>query len=241
MTIYSLSASNEVDLLTSWSGAFIALTLSVVPSSLRSGNADEILVGDAIRSMILLQFKYKPGSPKLPTLQEVARDYRGKYLTAAEWVDYPTPSNVGSAARGQEVEDEEMGEATDLANAGADSGDKGKTTSSAAAKSGEEFIGAEIDLNLFTVRKEDVTTNRSMEDEYTLSPRGEFHLGEMVSKFVRGSSIVFSRLYRAKERRENRNSCTAVRFDSFVHYAKIDLCHFGRIDRSNLETRYSKQ
>ena len=144
--------------------------------------------------MILLQFKYKPGSPKLPLLQEVARDYRGKYLTAAEWVDYPTPSsNGGSNAATRETDDEEMGEATDLSNAGAEV-EKGK----AAAKGGEEFIGAEIDLNLFTVMKEDVTTTRSMEDEFTLSPRGEFHLGEMVSKFVRGqSSFPSSSLFRA--------------------------------------------
>lgn len=183
MLVYSLSASNEVDSLTSWSGAFIALTLSVVHGSSTSGVSDEILVGDAIRSMILLQFKYKPGSPKLPLLQEVARDYRGKYLTAAEWVDYPASSTNGSAAATRDAEDEVMNEATDLSNTGAEGGEKGKA---AASKGGEEFIGAEIDLNLFTVMKEDVTTARSMEDEFTLSPRGEFHLGEMVSKFVRG-------------------------------------------------------
>lgn len=49
-----------------------------------------------------------------------------------------------------------------------------------------EFIGAELDLNLFTVEKEDVTTARSMMDEHALSPRGVFHLGEMVSQFCRG-------------------------------------------------------
>jgi hypothetical protein len=53
---------------------------------------------------------------------------------------------------------------------------------------GEEFIGAETDLNLFTVQKEDVTTTRSMTDEMGFTERGGFHLGEMVSKFCRGAS-----------------------------------------------------
>lgn len=53
---------------------------------------------------------------------------------------------------------------------------------------GEEFIGAEIDLNLFTVQKEDVTTSRSMTDEMGLGERGGFHLGEIVAKFCRGES-----------------------------------------------------
>lgn len=51
---------------------------------------------------------------------------------------------------------------------------------------GEEFIGAETDLNLFTVQKEDMTTSRSMTDEMGLSERGGFHLGEMVARFCRG-------------------------------------------------------
>lgn len=51
---------------------------------------------------------------------------------------------------------------------------------------GEEFIGAETDLNLFTVQKEDVTTARSMIDEMGLAERGGFHLGEAVAKFCRG-------------------------------------------------------
>ncbi|KAI5474794.1 DNA damage-binding protein 1 [Pseudohyphozyma bogoriensis] len=53
----------------------------------------------------------------------------------------------------------------------------------------KEYIGAETELNLFTVLKENVTTSRSMSDEEQLSPRGVFHLGEMVSKFCRGSFV----------------------------------------------------
>lgn len=54
-----------------------------------------------------------------------------------------------------------------------------------------DFIGAETDLNLFTVQKENVTNARSMDDEYALAPRGVFHLGEMISKFQHGSSPLF--------------------------------------------------
>lgn len=53
--------------------------------------------------------------------------------------------------------------------------------------SNDEFLGAETDLNLFTVQKENVTTARSMADEHALSPRGVFHLGEMVTKFCSGA------------------------------------------------------
>jgi DNA damage-binding protein 1 len=54
---------------------------------------------------------------------------------------------------------------------------------------GDEYIGAESDLNLFTAQKEDVTNANSMADESALAPRGVFHLGEMVSKFQHGSSL----------------------------------------------------
>lgn len=51
----------------------------------------------------------------------------------------------------------------------------------------DEFIGAETDLNLFTIRKEKATTTRSIVvDDTALAPRGVFHLGEMVSRFRRG-------------------------------------------------------
>jgi hypothetical protein len=55
--------------------------------------------------------------------------------------------------------------------------------------SANEFIGAETELNLYTVMKENVTTARSMSEEQALAPRGVFHLGEMVSKFCRGVSL----------------------------------------------------
>ncbi|KAM0754809.1 DNA damage-binding protein 1b [Meredithblackwellia eburnea MCA 4105] len=62
-------------------------------------------------------------------------------------------------------------------------------TANAALDANDEFIGSESDLNLFTVQKENVTTARSMADEHALSPRGAFHLGEMVSKFTPGSFV----------------------------------------------------
>lgn len=55
-----------------------------------------------------------------------------------------------------------------------------------------EYIGAETDFNLFTVMKENTTNARSMADEYSLSPRAAFHLGEMVSKFKHGLSFLSS-------------------------------------------------
>lgn len=53
---------------------------------------------------------------------------------------------------------------------------------------GTEYIGAETDLNLFTVQKENITNSRSMAEENALAARGVFHLGEMVSKFQHGPS-----------------------------------------------------
>lgn len=51
----------------------------------------------------------------------------------------------------------------------------------------DEFIGAETDLNLFTVLKEKSSTTRSMlHDESALSPSAAFHLGELVSKLLPG-------------------------------------------------------
>lgn len=51
----------------------------------------------------------------------------------------------------------------------------------------DEYIGAETDLNLFTVLKEKSSTTRSaLHDDAALSPRAAFHLGELVTKFLPG-------------------------------------------------------
>jgi DNA damage-binding protein 1 len=53
----------------------------------------------------------------------------------------------------------------------------------------KELIGAETDLNLFTVQYDPSSAAGRLEDAGNLSPRGSFHLGEMVSRFRHGSSI----------------------------------------------------
>lgn len=50
-----------------------------------------------------------------------------------------------------------------------------------------EFLGAEAEFNLYTVKSENVTSAQSMADEHSLAPRGVFHLGELVSKFCSGA------------------------------------------------------
>ncbi|GAA5973926.1 hypothetical protein JCM21900_005000 [Sporobolomyces salmonicolor] len=56
-----------------------------------------------------------------------------------------------------------------------------------------EFLGAETDLNLFTVQRTDEqAAQRSLEDAGTLHPAGAFHLGELVSRFRHG---VFGQQY----------------------------------------------
>lgn len=69
MFVFSLSGTFELQSVAFWGGAFIALTLT--------SKGDELLVGDAIRSIILLKF-FKGA------LSEVARDYNSHYITAAQ-------------------------------------------------------------------------------------------------------------------------------------------------------------
>lgn len=127
--VYSVDASTlALSSAASWGGSFISLNLV-------SCADNTLLVGDALRSVTLLKFTSSP-----PKLEEVARDYSARYMSAVE-------SLVGTT----------------------------------------EYLGAETDLNLFTVQKENVTNTRSMVEEYALAPRGVFHLGEMVSKFAHGS------------------------------------------------------
>ncbi|GAA5997405.1 hypothetical protein JCM5350_003830, partial [Sporobolomyces pararoseus] len=141
--IYSFDLSNNsLSLTATWSGAFIALSLARGPDA-------TIVVGDALRSMTLLKFTASPE----PKLEEVARDYRSRYMVGVESILSPSID---------------------------------------AENQTREFIGAETDLNLFTVQYDPSSAAGRLEDAGSLAPRGSFHLGEMVSKFRHG---VFGQQY----------------------------------------------
>lgn len=138
--------SDRLSPIASWGGAFVALSLSVSDSS-----RNELLVGDAMRSVALLRFVSAPGrgSIRPAALEEVARDFRANYLTAAHAV----------------------------------------TSGAVDEEGGQDFVGAETELNVFTVRKEvsATATTRQGHKAVSLEPGAAFHLGEMVSAFRPGS------------------------------------------------------
>ncbi|GAA5952645.1 hypothetical protein JCM3765_002231 [Sporobolomyces pararoseus] len=141
--VYSFDLSNNsLSLSATWSGAFIALSVARGPDS-------TIVVADALRSMTLLKFTASPQ----PKLEEVARDYRSRYMVGVESILSPSED---------------------------------------AENQTREFIGAETDLNLFTVQYDPSSAAGRLEDAGNLAPRGGFHLGEMVSRFRHG---VFGQQY----------------------------------------------
>lgn len=109
------------------------------------------MVGDALRSITVL--KYTSGAR--PKLEEVAKDYRSRYMVGVESISPSTKETVVEGPR--------------------------------------EFIGAETDLNLFTVQHDPSTAAGRLEDAGNLTPRGSFHLGEMVSRFRHGEFYAFRR------------------------------------------------
>ncbi|CEQ42082.1 SPOSA6832_03869, partial [Sporobolomyces salmonicolor] len=88
-----------------------------------------------------------------------------------------------------------------------------------------EFLGAETDLNLFTVQRTDEqAAQRSLEDAGTLHPAGAFHLGELVSRFRHG----------------NRRLRAAVRRSLDQHRrgaARVGVRHVGGLDRRHGRAR----
>ncbi|KAM0790402.1 hypothetical protein ACM66B_003284 [Microbotryomycetes sp. NB124-2] len=124
--------SGSISQVASWGGAFVAFNLAVAQS-----NSSRLVVGDALRSVTLLDFAASgTSSGATPSLKEVTRDYDAHYMSAVE------------------------------------------------AVSAQEYIGAETDLNLFTLLHD--ATGSAQHDD-ALKPMGRFHLGQMVSKFQRGS------------------------------------------------------
>ncbi|GAA6009649.1 hypothetical protein JCM11491_001047 [Sporobolomyces phaffii] len=130
-------AQSSLSLSASWSGAFIALALARGPGT-------TLVVGDALRSITLLEYTHSPR----PNLKEVARDYRSRYMVGVESI-LPPSANIDGSAR--------------------------------------ELIGAETDLNLFTVQYDPSSAAGRLEDAGSLVPRGIYHLGEMVSRFRHGT------------------------------------------------------
>ncbi|GJN94374.1 hypothetical protein Rhopal_007453-T1 [Rhodotorula paludigena] len=131
VAVWSLGASGELAVVATWSGAFIALTLAVTADG-------HLAVGDALRSITLLRFHRAPQ----PKLEEVAKDYRSRYMVGVEALADGPP---------------------------------------------RQLIGAETDLNLFTVEHDPAAGVRNLADAGILAPAGAFHLGELVSRFRHGS------------------------------------------------------
>ncbi|GAA5851088.1 hypothetical protein JCM3766R1_006484 [Sporobolomyces carnicolor] len=159
VVVYSFDPErNSLSLTATWSGAFIALALA------RGPDDSTLVVGDALRSVTLLRYT-AAGTKGGPKLEQVARDYRSRYMVAVESIDPPSSSSSKPDATRDETE-----------------------------TIAREFIGAESDLNLFTVQYDPSTEQSSgrLEDAGSLVPRGSFHLGEMVSKFRHG---VFGQQY----------------------------------------------
>ncbi|GAA5939977.1 uncharacterized protein JCM15063_004361 [Sporobolomyces koalae] len=137
--IYTFDPTKSLlSLAATWSGAFIALSLARGPDS-------TIIVGDALRSITVLRWSADARQPKL---EEVAKDYRSRYMVGAESILPPSASGDQEAVR--------------------------------------EIVGAETDLNLFTVEYDPSSQSGRLEDAGTLAARGSFHLGEMVSRFRHG-------------------------------------------------------
>jgi hypothetical protein len=138
-------ASVELEVVATWSGAFVALSLA-------AGADGTLVVGDALRSITVLRFSLpSPSSAAAstkPKLEELGKDYRSRYMVGVESLPSPSSSSDGPAV--------------------------------------ERFIGAETDLNLFTVEREPAAGVRNLADAGTLTAGGAFHLGEMVTKFRRG-------------------------------------------------------
>lgn len=94
-----------------------------------------------------------------------------------------------------------------------------------------EFLGADTDLNVFALEKESVAAG-SMTDEDSLSPRGVFHLGEMVTRFQRGKSCAFTANSSVLTFFTFRLSCSTARRRSRCSKASSRLHHVGRFARS---------
>lgn len=153
VAVWSVSPQGELTLSATWSGAFIAYMLARGPSP------RTLLVGDALRSVTLLEYVPPASAPMQAQLKELGKDYRARYMVAVEAL---------SSGRGT---------ATAEGEAGGDGGGGGL----------QRIIGAEADLNMFTLERDAQAGARNLADAGVLSAQGQWHVGEVVSRFRRGT------------------------------------------------------
>jgi len=133
--VWALGADGSLSLSATWGGAFVAYTLAA------GEDEGTLVVGDALRSVTLLRYTAPASPPMQGRLDEVARDYRSRYMLGV-----------------------------------------------APLAGGSELLGAETDLNLFTLtRDEGAAREGRLGDAGVLEARGQWHLGEMVSRFRPGA------------------------------------------------------
>lgn len=159
VAVWSVSPEGELTLSATWTGAFIAYMLAGGPSP------RTLIVGDALRSVTLLEYVPPASAPMQAQLKELGKDYRARYMIAVEALSSVRGTAVATA------EGEEEGEAGEGGGGGM-----------------QRIIGAEADLNMFTLERDAQAGARNLADADVLSAQGRWHVGEVVSRFRRGTS-----------------------------------------------------
>ncbi|GAA6020604.1 hypothetical protein JCM10207_008684 [Rhodosporidiobolus poonsookiae] len=139
----SPGGETKLEVVATWSGAFVALSLSAP-----ADGSGRLVVSDALRSITVLRFSIAHGQAKLA---ELAKDYRSRYMLGAVALP-PPPGGEGEGQGGV-----------------------------------ERYLGAETDLNFFTVERDPSAGVRDIAQAGTLQVAGGWHKGEMVTKFAKGS------------------------------------------------------
>lgn len=156
--MWSLSPDGELILSATWSGAFIAYTLARGPTS------TTLIVGDALRSVTLLEYVPPASAPMQAKLKELGKDYRARYMVAVEAL---SPF-------------EQDGTTTTAAASSA------SPSGGATANGTQRIIGAEADLNMFTLERHPQAGARNLAEAGTLAAQAQWHAGEVISRFRRG-------------------------------------------------------
>lgn len=163
MSNYSLLPSNELQNECSHQGHIMALYLKA--------QGEYLLVGDLVRSVSLLKYRVAEN-----TLEEVARDFNSNYMRAIEIVTSPS-------------------------------------TTIATTEEGENdyfFLGSDDHANLFALRRLSSSSSSSQshrpatgttsstanantaseEEQMKLEVRGEYHVGDYINVFARGTLVI---------------------------------------------------
>lgn len=148
--MWSLSPEGELTSSATWSGAFIAYKLACGPEP------STLIVGDAVRSVTLLQYVPPSAAPLQAKLQELGKDYRARYMVAVESL-----APFGDA-----------------------------TSSAASTQPLQRVLGADADLNLFTLERDPALAARNLAESGTMAPQAQWHIGEVVSRLHRGRSRI---------------------------------------------------